>query len=64
MQKTKKELLNTVNGLSEWLHWYDYALVVNYGYLHIKSLKEIYRSLTIIIMKYRVSTTHKNEEIN
>lgn len=60
----KKELLITVKELNERLHNDKYVIVVDHGYWHLKSLKKIYNSPTIIIIPDRASATRKKEKIN
>lgn len=58
----KKELLIAVKKLNERLGREDYVIVVDHGYWHIKSLKEIYNSPTTIIIPDRAAATHKKEK--
>lgn len=64
----KKELLIVVKDLNERLHRDDYVIVVDYGYWHIKSLKAIYHSPTMIVIPDRVAASRtkqkKNEDKN
>jgi hypothetical protein len=60
----KKELLITVKELNERLGREDYVIVVDYGYWHIKSLKEIHNSPTTIVIPDRTAASRKKEKSN
>ena len=58
----KKESTVTVKQLNERLHKENYILVVDNGYWHIKSLKEIYNSPTTIVIPDNASATRTKEK--
>lgn len=58
----KKELLIVVKDLNERLHRDDYVIVVDYGYWHIKSLKAIYHSPTMIVIPDRVAASRTKQK--
>ena len=58
----KKELLITVKELNERLGKEDYVIVVDYGYWHIKSLKEIYNSPTTIVIPDRAAASREKKK--
>ena len=58
----QKELLITVKELNERLGRYDYVIVVDHGYWHIKSLEKIYNYPTTIIIPDRAAATHKKDK--
>ena len=58
----KKELLVTVNELNKILGREDYIIVVDHGYWHIKSMKEIYNSPTTIIIPDRAAASRNKQK--
>lgn len=60
----KKESTVTVKQLNERLHKENYTLVVDNGYWHIKSLKEIYNSPTTIVIPDATSASRTKEKNN